>query len=236
MHLLLTALTGLATGVGHVFSGPDHLAAITPLAVDQQRQTWRLGLFWGLGHSGGVWFLAILALMFREALPINLLSSWGERLVGFVLIGIGLIGLRRVFGTRVHSHVHDHDGQRHAHVHAHDQKPAGNHPTKHSHSHGALGIGTLHGLAGTSHFLGVLPALLMPTRTAACAYVVSYGLGSIGAMIAFSWFIGAIAHRLQRWGQRSFQLLLGGCCGLSIVIGCYWCFATWMAPIPAIRP
>jgi len=231
--LFLPALTGLFAGAAHVLSGPDHLAAIAPLAVDQRRKTWRLGFLWGLGHSGGVWVLALLALLFREALPIDFMSSWGERLVGFVLIGIGLIGLRRLFTVRVHSHVHDHDGVRHAHVHVHVENPSEEHPIEHAHSHSALGIGTLHGLAGTSHLLGVLPALLLPTRLAAGAYVIAYGIGSIAAMTAFSWVMGLIAHRLNRMGDRMYRMLLGGCCTLSIVLGLYWCVSTLAAPASA---
>ena len=232
MHnVLLPSLTGLLAGAAHVLSGPDHLAAIAPLAVVQRRQTWRLGFLWGLGHSGGVWILALLAMVFREILPTDLLSAWGERLVGFVLVGIGLLGLRRLFGTRVHSHVHEHGGLRHVHVHLHAENSDHRHPAEHTHSHIALGVGALHGLAGASHLLGVLPALLLPTRGAAGAYVISFGLGSIVAMTAFSWAMGMIAHHLQSWGDRVFRLLLGGCCALSIAIGCYWCATTLPAPM-----
>lgn len=227
MDILLTIFVGLAAGAGHVFSGPDHLAAIAPIAVDQRRRTWRVGLLWGVGHSGGVWALAVLALAFREALPIDLLSSWGERMVGFVLIGVGLLGLRRVFRTRVHSHEHEHDGVRHVHIHAHERKPDRDHPVEHSHAHSALGIGTLHGLAGTSHLLGVLPALLLPNRTAAVVYVIAFGFGSIIAMTAFSWIVGLIAHRSERVGNRAYVLLLGACSAAAIVIGCYWCVASF---------
>ena len=229
MSIMLTSLAGLVAGAGHVFLGPDHLAAIATLAVDQRCKTWRLGLLWGLGHSGGMWVLAIVALLFREALPIELMSSWGERLVGFVLIGIGLIGLRRLFAARVHRHAHEHDGERHAHIHLHGRNTGDDHPLEHDHSHSALGIGTLHGLAGTYHLLGVLPALLLPTRLAAGAYVISYGIGSIVAMTAFSWVMGMIAHRLRRSGDRMCRVFPVGCCALSIAIGCYWCFMT-LAP------
>ncbi len=222
MNILITLLTGLAAGGAHVLAGPDHLAAIAPLAVDQRRATWRLGLLWGLGHSAGVWVLALLALLFREALPIDLMSTWGERLVGFVLIAIGLVGLRRMFATRVHSHVHEHDGQRHTHIHVHEDRPGDEHPVDHSHSHSALGIGALHGLAGTSHLLGVLPALLLPTRWDAATYVFAYGIGAILAMATFSWAMGRIAASLRTMGDRTYRLLLGGSCTLTIAIGCYW--------------
>lgn len=226
MNLLLSSMTGLAAGCAHVLSGPDHLAAIAPLAIDQRRATWRLGLLWGLGHSGGVWVLALAALLFREALPVDLMSTWGERLVGFILIGIGLIGLRRMLRTHVHSHVHEHDGVRHAHIHAHEHPHDEDHALTHTHSHSALGIGALHGVAGTSHLLGVIPALLLPTRLAAASYVISYGIGSIVAMTVFAWVLGLFAHRLRAAGDRVYRLLLGACCVATVGIGCYWCAIT----------
>lgn len=228
MSGFLPVLTGLAAGAGHVFSGPDHLAAVAPLAIDEGGRTWRIGFSWGAGHSAGVWILALLALALREALPIDLLSAWGERLVGFVLIGIGLMGFRRLVGMRVHSHVHEHDGVQHAHIHVHAEKVGHEHRLDHKHTHSALGIGVLHGLAGTSHLLGVLPALLLPSRLAAILYVLSFGVGAIVAMTVFSWILGLLVHRIRPWGDRAFRLLLASCCTAAILVGCYWCLSTFI--------
>lgn len=227
MPYVLTALTGLLAGSGHVLSGPDHLAAVAPLAADQRARTWRVGLLWGIGHSGGVWILALVALLFRESLPLDWLSVWGERAVGFVLIGIGWIGLRRMIGTRIHSHLHEHGGVRHVHVHVHSSVSGARHPVTHHHSHSALGIGVLHGLAGTAHLLGVLPALLLPTRLEAFVYVVFFGLGSIVAMTAFSWIVGLVVGRFRGLGNRAFRWLLASCFLGTLVVGVYWCYASF---------
>jgi len=222
MNVLLASLTGFVAGAGHVLAGPDHLAAVAPLAADQGRGTWRVGLMWGVGHSSGTWLIALLALLFRDALPVEALSHWGERLVGVALIVIGLMGLRRLAATRVHTHVHEHDGVRHAHIHVHKQAIGDAHPDGHQHSHSALGIGTLHGLAGSSHLLVVLPALLLPTNTDAVAYVACFGVGSVFAMTAFAWAMGVIAHRARRVGDRMFRAVLGGMSYVTIGVGCYW--------------
>jgi len=58
---VLAILTGLLAGGVHVLSGPDHLAAVAPLAV-QDRSAWRSGLRWGLGHSSGVLLVGVLSL------------------------------------------------------------------------------------------------------------------------------------------------------------------------------
>lgn len=237
MDLLLAVFAGLLAGASHVLAGPDHIAAVAPLAIDSRRHTWRTGLYWGLGHSGGVWLLAALALLLREGLPIESLSTWSERLVGFVLVAIGLWGLRRGLAGHVHTHVHTHDGVAHAHIHVHaggvhahqHAAPVGGaHPGAaaplpvHSHGHGALGVGVLHGLAGTSHLLGVLPALLLPTRAAAVAYVLGFGVGSIAAMTAFAAALGLVARQFDRAGTRAFRGLLLGSCVAAIAVGVFW--------------
>lgn len=222
---------GFAAGLVHVLSGPDHLAAITPLAASGPRRSWRAGALWGTGHTGGVWLVAILALLLRGVLPIDRLSGWSERLVGIVLIGIGLWGLRQALRTRVHVHEHEHDGARHAHLHVHTHP----HPTSttapprrdaaiaaHGHTHAAFGVGVLHGLAGSSHFLGVLPALALPTHTGALVYILGFGAGTIVAMTAYAGCVGAVARRTARGPAHAYRLLLGTCASAAIVVGCIW--------------
>ena len=87
---MIPILTGFAAGAAHVWSGPDHLAALAPLAADRPARSWLAGARWGAGHSLGVVVIGLLALAFREALPMETLSSWSERLVGVMLFGIGL--------------------------------------------------------------------------------------------------------------------------------------------------
>ena len=45
---------GLAAGSIHVLAGPDHLAAVAPLAAERETRPWRAGLLWGVGHAAGV--------------------------------------------------------------------------------------------------------------------------------------------------------------------------------------
>src|SRR4029453_11586897 len=93
--IVIAIFSGLIAGLVHVFSGPDHLAAVAPLSVAHREQTWTTGFRWGIGHAGGVLVIGLLSLLFRELLPLDLLSSWAERLVGVMLIGIGIWGFRR---------------------------------------------------------------------------------------------------------------------------------------------
>ena len=46
---------------------------------------------WGLGHSAGVGLIGLLSLWLRDWLPVDLLSTWGERLVGVMLFVVGWV-------------------------------------------------------------------------------------------------------------------------------------------------
>jgi hydrogenase/urease accessory protein HupE len=83
-------VAGLSAGAIHVLAGPDHLAAVAPLAAERDKRPWTAGLLWGLGHAGGVVVVGVAALLLREVLPLDRLSGWSERLVGLVLIAIGV--------------------------------------------------------------------------------------------------------------------------------------------------
>src|ERR1051325_8792383 len=203
--------TGLIAGVVHVWSGPDHLAAIAPLAVRRPTRAWIPGVRWGFGHSAGVAVIGLLSLWLRDLLPVAFLSSWGERLVGVMLLGIGLWGLRKAFKNKIHAHEHEHDGDRHVHVHVHTHKVAHEERAAHHHTHAAFGIGILHGLAGSSHFLGVLPILAFPTLTQATAYLLAFGAGTVMSMAIFSSAMGALATRCSIGGPRAYRHLMSAC-------------------------
>src|SRR3954466_9147531 len=161
LPVLVAMLAGLSAGTIHALSGPDHLSAVAPLVINERSRRWRMGLFWGLGHSLGVCLIGLIALLLRGFLPLDALSSWSERLVGVVLIGVGLWGLRRAFLARLPA------------PHVHEDSPQGR-PGR-----AAVMIGGLHGLAGSSHILGLLPALALPSRWASFAYVVGFRLRAL---------------------------------------------------------
>jgi threonine/homoserine/homoserine lactone efflux protein len=226
--VLVAALAGALAGFVHVLSGPDHLAAVAPLASDGDRRSWRAGALWGLGHSSGVIIVGLLALMLRGWLPLEWLSSWSERMVGLVLIGIGLWGLHRAFRARVHTHPHAHGPDVHSHLHAHahavPRREIG--PThaaaRHTHTHAAFAVGVLHGLAGSSHFLGVLPALALPGLAASLGYLGGFGVGTIFAMSGFATLIGLIATRTRHHGPLAARWLLSACSTTALIVGIAW--------------
>lgn len=179
---MLTAITGALAGLFHVLSGPDHLAAVAPIAVADPRRAWFAGWTWGLGHASGVVTVAVIAILLRDALPpVDAISAWGERVVGGALVGVGLWALRR--STRIGSSGHAHGTSAHDHLHV-QRGPAW--LRRLGHAHASFCFGVLHGVAGSSHFLGVLPALALPSRAAALTYIGAFGIGTVAAMTAFA--------------------------------------------------
>jgi len=185
---------GLAAGLLHVFSGPDHLAAVAPLAADTGRGHWRTGLQWGIGHTIGVLLIALLLLLIREQLPLEIISAHSERLVGLALIVVGAWGVWKA-------------------------SRAGFTPHGHSHAGASFGMGALHGLAGSSHLFGVLPALAFGTRVEAALYLAGFGAGAIVGMSAFSAVMGLLSSRLSR---RHSSGLLYASSAAALVIGGVW--------------
>lgn len=155
--------------------------------------------------------VGLLALGLREAFPAARLSGWSERFVGVVLIGIGLWGLRcAVLRARA----------------GREATPENSHEHRHSTQHGraAFAVGTLHGLAGSSHLLGVLPALALPTRMASALYLIAFGAGSVAAMAAFAATVGLFIGRFADHG-RAYSVLLGACSAAAVGVGVWWLVA-----------
>ena len=226
---MISVVTGLVLGAIHVVSGPDHLAAVAPFAAESRRKAWDVGLRWGVGHAGGVLFVGLLSLLLRDWLPLEAISSWSERFVGVVLIGIGLWGVRRAMSGRVHTHEHEHNGAKHVHIHTHAGSTAHSHShegeVEHRHTHAAFAVGTLHGVAGSSHFLGVLPALAFPTMTEAVWYLAAFGLGTVTAMVVFSSLVGWSARSLAASSAQAYRQMMGFCSLSAVVVGGWWLLA-----------
>ena len=219
---MISIFTGLIAGAIHVWSGPDHLAALAPLAVRRPRRAWLPGMRWGLGHSAGVGLIGLLSLWLRDWLPVDLLSTWGERLVGVMLFGIGLWALHRALRQNVHAHEHEHDGTQHVHLHTHVHGHAPERDTPHHHTHAAFAIGVLHGVAGSSHFLGVLPVLAFPSQTQAIAYLAAFGIGTVISMATFSSLLGLVTRRLAVGSVPVYRGLLVTCAVTAMAVGCFW--------------
>ena len=120
---MLTFLTGFIASIAHVATGPDHLAAVTPLAIDSRKKSWLVGFSWGLGHTIGMLLIGLLFVLFRDLLPVEAISRHSDTVIAFLLIGIGIWALIRMYRQHSHGylpHAHFHTTPfLYAHIHKH---------------------------------------------------------------------------------------------------------------------
>jgi high-affinity nickel permease len=179
-------------GLRHA-SDPDHLVAVTSLVAaddgDTRRAT-RLGAWWGLGHAAALLAIGIPLIVFKTELPANVESA-AEKAIGVVIL---LLALRVIFKwvrgdfrASAHSHADGgHDKRRHLRREGEHRHVAVRSPAQ------AIGIGALHGLAGTGAVVLLLIAAL-PTQLEAALALGLFAPMSIVSMAActaaFAWVL-----------------------------------------------
>ena len=142
-------------------------------------------------------------------------SYIAEFLVGISLLIVGVFAIKNSFQLSIHSHSHKHENgiaHRHFHFHVKEQK------NNNKHSHALTGLGLLHGIAGGSHFLAILPALALPL-TSACFYLISYLIGSLISMNLFTCLISFTTFNAS---QKFIKRLIAFAGGLSFSMGLFW--------------
>lgn len=216
--------TGLVAGSLHVVAGPDHLMALAPIAMNDRKRAIRLGALWGAGHGLGVALLGMLGLIAGQLIDVFAISAWSEFMVGLTLIGVGAWSLRRASRLVVHKHGHEHDldESSHQHLHVHVGEAHGE-QSHQGHTHAVLGIGLLHGSAGTGHLFGVVPALALSTSDAGI-YIGSYVMSAVLSMAAFGGVVGRIA---DQGGQGLMRGLMSASGAVAVVLGLVWSASSW---------
>ena len=136
---MLSFLTGFLASIAHVATGPDHFAAVTPLAIDSRKKSWVIGFSWGFGHTTGMLLIGFLFIFLKDYLPFGLISKHSETIIGFLLIGIGIWSLVRIYhehshGYRPHAHFHTKPFL-YAHIHKHTHVAPDVEKSHHEHSH-----------------------------------------------------------------------------------------------------
>ncbi len=213
--MLINLLTGFAAGAVHVVSGADHMVAMAPSSIRKPQIALIDGLAWGIGHSAGVIILSIFGILAKDLINIELMSSYAEFLVGISLLLVGFIAIRTSLKVNIHMHQHMHGEEKtHKHFHFHS---FGN-KLHRSHTHAATGLGVLHGFAGASHLVAVIPALALPLF-GALAYLFAYLLGSVFAM---GCVVLGISFATRKANQRFYPFLMRSVGALSIVTGVFW--------------
>ncbi|THD66292.1 hypothetical protein E7Z59_10780 [Robertkochia marina] len=205
MNISYAIITGCLAAAAHVFSGPDHLAAVAPLAVGGSAKSWQIGLFWGLGHLAGMLLVGVLFTLLQDFPPLEVISSYSEALVGFVLIGIGIWALIKAFAPNAGTVAHR------PHTHGNKDHLA------------SFSIGSLHGLAGVAHFILFLPVLGFESRSESVFYIIGFAIGTVAAMVIFTFALGKISSFPSSANKKNFMKSLRIISGIAaIAIGIYW--------------
>ncbi len=229
----LPIIAGLIASTIHVISGPDHLAAVTPLAIETKRKAWRIGSVWGLGHISAMLFIGMLYIVFQDLIPVGLISANSELLVGILLILLGLWALYSYYrGNAITAprHLHLANGLSNyqrigAEVHhQHDASPGQRIEKSSKRIYSSLGIGFVHGMAGINHFLLLLPALAFERQDQSVLYVGGFAIGTVMAMTIYTFFLGRIVLKSKQSRHISFNSirLVSGL--FTLFVGLYWTY------------
>jgi hypothetical protein len=112
----------------------------------------------------------------------------------------------------VEEHHHHHQGHHHHDGHSH----------RHPQGHGVTLVGLVHGLAGSSAVVALLPVTLLGRLDLGLAYLVVFGIGVTAGMICYAtvaaYAIRRAASASVAAGHRVLQLVGG----LGIVVGGWW--------------
>ena len=199
MSGLLALGTALVLGFLHPLE-VDHMVAVT--AFVSRRPTVPAALAfsvrWGLGHS--------LAVFGAGAILLATGLRWSpgfsgvlEGAVGGALVAVGIWSLRTA-------------GNLHPH-----------HPAEHgADRHGITSVGLVHGLAGTSAVVALIPVTLLHDTGLGLAYLALFGVGVTAGMAMFA-VVAALAMRRAAgdslvWGRRVARYAGVG----SIGVGLWW--------------
>lgn len=186
---------GLVIGLRHALD-TDHLAAVSTIVSERKNlfSSLLIGGLWGLGHTVSL-LIAGIAVIFLN-LNIEKYEKPLEFCVALMLIGLGLnVLVKLARGGKIHFHEHEHGGHHHVHPHLHDGKPE---PEPNTH-HGLklsvrpLVIGMIHGLAGSAALMLAVLATIKSSALA-FAYIIIFGIGSIGGMMIMSLVLSLPLH------------------------------------------
>lgn len=179
MTLLLLLATAAMLGFMHALE-VDHMLAVTAFVSRQPAAgaAARFGARWGIGHSLAVLAAGGLLLLLGVRWP----ARWdaaGEAAVGAMLAALGIWAV--LSARKLHLRTAAEDG---------DRASRG----------GITLVGFLHGLAGTSAVVALVPVTMMDRVGVGLGYLAAFG---IGVTLAMTLFAVAAAAAMRRAAERS---------------------------------
>ncbi|KAJ4880793.1 high-affinity nickel-transport family protein [Raphanus sativus] len=224
---LTSAWTGFLAGCLHTLSGPDHLAALAPLSIGRtSMESAAVGALWGCGHDAGQVIFGLLFLLLKDRLHVEVLQTWGTRIVGLTLVIIGAMGIKEA--SEVVPCVALETGMVAAEKEALMMPPL----KKKKIGFATFATGVVHGLQPDALMI-VLPALALPSRLAGSAFLIMFLVGTVVAMGSYTAFIGSCSEALKEKVPRITEKLtwvssvvaIG--LGLGIVISPFFGFSLY---------
>lgn len=214
MNILLTDTFSFALGLGFILglkhaTEADHVIAVTTI-VSEQRSVLRssyVGAIWGVGHTLSLLLAGLLVIALRVAIP-EQLATWVGLAVAVMIVVLGARVLYSAWRAQPDCHCHTLTAP----------------PPQFRTGWKPLLIGMMHGLAGSAGLTLLILTDVMRGGSAArgVAYLLVFGLGSIGGMMMMSAVVSLpfvfTTGRFERFAQP-IKLVAGAC---SVLFGLYY--------------
>ncbi|MBI2652240.1 hypothetical protein HYX00_02135 [Candidatus Woesearchaeota archaeon] len=217
LELISLMVLALVLGFKHSYDS-DHLIAVSNMLrkVDSVKSSIKIGLSWAIGHMLTATIITITLFIFKESF-LNYVFNF-EKIVGIMLIALGILSMKEFFS--LHSHSHSHKGIVHSHPHIHLKK---NQDKKHLHVH-MFGIGIVHGLASNDELLILLTASLAITSLA--GLIAALGFFSIGVVLGMAFFAVVFSYPLVKLhSEKIYKFVSFGTGSMGIIYGTLMLFA-----------
>jgi hypothetical protein len=236
-----SAWAGLAAGCLHTLAGADHLAALTPLTIGRSHlRASLLGALWGFGHSTGQLILGLLMVVLKDRFHqlVPALSRWGGTTVGLTLLAIGALGVYESFFEEHHEEeaaaatgVSSSADALAAGVEAQAGGLLAARQDGNKFGLATFATGVVYGLQPDALFV-IIPALALPTKLAATAYILMFVLGTVAAMGVYAGVIGATSAAIKRSNSGLTKKLSGAAAFVAIAIGLGVLASGWGISLP----
>lgn len=241
VSLAAILLFGFFLGMRHA-TDADHVVAVATIVARNKKLgiAWLLGACWGLGHTVTVFLVGVAIILFKVKIPPRVGLAM-EFLVALVLILLGLLNILGYslgsWGVPKHSHPHNPEDPEHHH----EVIPL-LHQAQHTHSHAheisigwldrlvqkagvfqvlrAVGVGLVHGLAGSAA-VALLVLTLISSPRAAVFYLLIFGVGTLAGMLILSALMELAMFYFVNWWKSMDRWLTVGTGLVSLVFGIY---------------
>lgn len=232
-EILSSAWTGFFAGCLHTLSGPDHLAALAPLSIGRSKmESAAVGALWGCGHDAGQLIFGLVFLLLKDRLHIEVIRTWGTRVVGLTLLVIGAMGIKEASEVPTPC-VALENGECDVSVYEGVETPLiSGEKKKKKIGFATFATGIVHGLQPDALMM-VLPALALPSRVAGAAFLCMFLVGTVVAMGGYTVFIGSCSEALRKRVPRITEKLTWASSlvaiglGLAIIISQFFGFSLY---------